>query len=66
MYPHIQHMTQKAYIKPTTLTMSVRQDTALLGLSKIQVDTDGNEKGNAWEEAASKDNQTETDDLWDE
>lgn len=59
-------MTQKAYIKPTTLTMSVRQDTALLGLSQIQVDTNGKEKGNAWEEAASKDNNTETDDLWDE
>ena len=59
-------MKLKAYSKPTTLTMSVRQDTALLGWSKIQVDTDGKEKGDAWEEAASKDNNTETDDLWDE
>lgn len=60
-------MKQKAYIKPTTLTMSVRQDTPLLGLSKMQVDTGGDKtKGDAWEEAASKDNNTETDDLWDE
>ena len=60
-------MKLKAYSKPTTLTMSVRQDTALLGWSKIQVNTGGDkQKGDAWEEAASKDNNTETDDLWDE
>lgn len=56
-------MTQKAYIKPTTLTMHAHLDTALLDLS---INTGGKkEEGDAWEEAASKDNQTE-DDLWDE
>ncbi len=59
-------MIQKAYIKPTTLTMHAHLDKALLGLSKTSIDTGGNkDKGDAWEEAASKDNQTE-DDLWDE
>lgn len=56
-------MAQKAYIKPTTLIMPAHLDTALLDL---YINTRGKkEEGNAWEEAASKGNQTE-DDLWDE
>ncbi len=59
-------MTQKAYIKPTTLTMPLHQGADLLSGSGISIDTDKTEKGDAWEEAASKENQTDTDDLWDE